>query len=242
ILPKFLVSELGAERAEIGWVVAIPGIGATLGAPFVGRILDRYGRRPFMIAGSAIVTGTSVAFLAVDRVGPYLVLVQAVQGVGFLLAFNAASALAADLSPARRMAEAMGLFGAANLIMNAIAPSIAEELAARHSWQVVFAFCAIVGAVATLMATRLPLGAGGSGDAPRAPMRAVWSLPLASAYLGTVSFAFSFATLFNFHQPFALEAGVEIVRPFFIGYTATAIFVRVAFGKFTDRLGPLRQN
>jgi MFS family permease len=240
ILPKFLVSELGAERAEIGWIVAIPGIAATVGAPFVGSVLDRYGRKPFMILGSAIVTATSVGFLAVDRVGPYLVLMQAVQGVGFLLAFNAASALASDLAPSARMAEAMGIFGAANLIMNAVAPSIAEELAAMFSWQVVFAFCAIVGLLATSMATRLPVGAGGDGSAARAPMRSVLSVPLTTAYFGTVSFAFSFATLFNFHQPFALESGVEVVKPFFIGYTATAIFVRVVFGKFTDRLGPFR--
>src|SRR5690606_23571413 len=136
ILPKFLVNDLGAERAEIGWIVAIPGIAATLGAPFVGHVLDRYGRKPFMIAGSAIVTTTSIAFLFVERVAPYLVLVQAIQGIGFLLAFNAASALAADLAPSARMAEAMGIFGASNLVMNAVAPSLAEELATRFSWQV----------------------------------------------------------------------------------------------------------
>lgn len=240
ILPKFLLEELGAERDEIGWIVAIPGIGATLGAPFVGRILDRYGRRPFVVAGAGLVTLTSVAYLAVDRVGPYLVGVQALQGLGFLLAFNAASALAADLAPGARMAEAMGIFGASNLVMNAVAPSIAEELAARWSWDVVFVFCAAVGAVATAMAAFLPVGRGGSEDASRLSMRAVFTLPLTSAYFATMSFAFTFATLFHFHQPFALEAGVALVRSFFIGYTGTAILVRIFLGRYTDRLGPFR--
>lgn len=241
ILPKFLREELLAARDTIGYIAAIPGISAAVAAPLIGRLLDRYGRRHFFTLGCLIVVGTSLAFLFVDRVGPLLYIAQAIQGLGFLVAFNAASSLGADLAPPTRMAEALGIVGASNLIMNAVAPSIAEEIASRASWQHVFIFCAVIGGFATLLSF-------GLRDIPRAPgapeekgaRRKAFMRPgLLSLYLGTIAFAFAFSTLFNFHQPFALEAGINEVKPFFIGYTITAFSMRVFFGRLADRLGAL---
>lgn len=246
ILPKFLREELDAARDTIGYIAAIPGISAAVAAPLIGRLLDRYGRRHFFTLGCLIVVGTSIAFLYVDRVGPLLYATQAVQGLGFLVAFNAASSLGADLAPPTRMAEALGIVGASNLIMNAVAPTISEEIASRASWQHVFIFCAVIGGIATLLTFGLrdiPRDLSGGprpAETPGARRRVFMRPGLLSLYLGTIAFAFSFATLFNFHQPFALEAGITEVKPFFIGYTITAFSMRVFFGRLADRLGALR--
>lgn len=242
ILPKFLREELNAARDTIGYIAAIPGISAAVAAPLIGRLLDRYGRQYFFTLGCLIVVGTSLAFLFVDRVGPLLYIAQAIQGLGFLVAFNAASSLGADLAPPTRMAEALGIVGASNLIMNAVAPSIAEEIASRASWQHVFIFCAVIGGLATLLTFGLR-DVQHAPQAPEAPVnrrRAFMRPGLVSLYVGTIAFAFAFATLFNFHQPFALEAGITEVKPFFIGYTITAFSMRVFFGRLADRLGALR--
>lgn len=242
ILPKFLREELNAARDTIGYIAAIPGISAAVAAPLIGRLLDRYGRQYFFTLGCLIVVGTSLAFLFVDRVGPLLFAAQAIQGLGFLAAFNAASSLGADLAPPSRMAEALGIVGASNLIMNAVAPSVAEEIASRASWQHVFIFCAVIGGLATLLTFGLRdvQHAPQALEAPVNRRRAFMRPGLVSLYVGTIAFAFAFATLFNFHQPFALEAGITEVKPFFIGYTITAFSMRVFFGRLADRLGALR--
>jgi predicted MFS family arabinose efflux permease len=46
--------------------------------------------------------------------------------------------------------------------------------------------------------------------------------------------------IFWFHQPYALELGIERLRGFFITYAAVAITVRVGFGHLMDRWGHRR--
>jgi MFS family permease len=48
------------------------------------------------------------------------------------------------------------------------------------------------------------------------------------------------STMVTFHQPFALERGIENVSGFFVAYAAAAIFVRVGLGHVIDRAGRRR--
>ena len=51
LLPMYLES-IGADRAQIGEVMAVGGLGGLLALPFAGAALDRVGRRPTLIAGT----------------------------------------------------------------------------------------------------------------------------------------------------------------------------------------------
>ena len=75
--------------------------------------------------------------------------------LGMIMAFNSAGTITADIAPKGRMAEAIGFFGAANLGMNAVSPTLGEILADSTGWRGVFAASATAGVLAALLSTRL---------------------------------------------------------------------------------------
>ena len=241
ILPKFFAAELGMDAAAIGRAVAVEGITAVIVTPLVGWLVDRYGRRPWLVFGNIMLATTGALYLFVDHEGPLLYLAQMCWGVGMVMGFNSAGTMTADIAPSDRMAQALGLFGAANLGMNAISPTIAELLAGSVGWKYVFIASASAGLVAALLSLRLR-------EPPRHVPRAddeqkpVLGIPLMRVYGTTILMTAAFTALFTLHQPFALELGVTEVRGFFIGFAIVALTVRIGGGRLIDRFGVLRSS
>ena len=241
ILPKFFAAELGMDAARIGRAVAVEGLTAVAATPLVGWLVDRHGRKRWLILGNVMMAATGFIYLFVDHEGPLLYLAQMCWGLGMVMGFNAAGTMTADIAPSGRMAQALGLFGAANLGMNAVSPTIGEVLADSVGWQYVFFASASAGLLAALLSTRLK-------EAPRhAPQehqarRPIFGGPLMRVYGATFVMTAAFTALFTLHQPFALELGVTEVRSFFIGFAIVALTVRLGGGRLIDRFGVLRSS
>jgi predicted MFS family arabinose efflux permease len=241
ILPKFFATELGMDAAAIGRAVAVQGLTAVAATPLVGWLVDRFGRRPWLIAGNFMLALTGLLYVFVDHEGPLLYLAQMCWGMGMVMGFNAAGTMTADIAPSDRMAQALGLFGAANLGMNAVSPTIGEILADSKGWQYVFVASAMAGAIATLLSTRLK-------ETPRHPAhehesrRPILGGSLLRVYGATFVMTAAFTALFTLHQPFALQLGVTEVRSFFIGFAIVALTVRLGGGRLIDRFGVLRAS
>src|SRR5688500_14187445 len=116
LLPKYVVTELQGGPSQVGYVGAIAVVMAVLGSPLAGHLLDRGPRRPLMLAGIALSTLASFAFLGVSELGPYLYAVRGLQGLSATLFFVATGTLVADLAPPARLGQALGLWGSASLI------------------------------------------------------------------------------------------------------------------------------
>ena len=43
------LQQLGADRAEIGRIMGVFGFSTLIGIPATGALVDRFGRRPFMV-------------------------------------------------------------------------------------------------------------------------------------------------------------------------------------------------
>jgi MFS family permease len=239
LLPKFLTTELHASATQIGVVSAVPSLAGAIAVPFVGRWVDRVGRRPLILLGCIMVALQSFGFAAVDAIGPLLFFLQLVYGLSFVIAFNAAATLAADIAPLDRLTHVLGIFGASNVITNAIAPAIFEPVAASHGWKPVFVLAGVLGLGAFALALRLqdePAVAPGS-DA-EANANATPGLPF---YVLTMAASgAAFAVAFTFYQPFALSLGMHELRAFFIGFAGSVFVARVALGSLPDRIGRKR--
>jgi len=102
-LPLFL-RRLGASDGAIGVIMGSFAITSMLLRPWTGWATDRWGRRPFMLAGAAVFVlaplgyGVSGGVLA-------LVAVRMLHGAGMALYPTAASALLADVAPPARRGE-----------------------------------------------------------------------------------------------------------------------------------------
>jgi len=244
LLPKYLSTQLSATASDVGHVSAIQGLVAALAVPFVGGWLDRIGRRPLMAAGAVLMFGYSLAWLAVDHVGPLAYALQVVSGVGGMLAFSGSITLITDLAPHARLGQAIGVFGAANISMNALAPAIAESTAERLGWHVAFGLAAAFSLLSFVLshwvrdaprpdaAATAQSGRGGDLAQTLSVARSLVPYLAAMASCGA-----AFGAVFTFYQPFVLEQGAKNVSPFFIGFTLAAVIIRIGLGSLADRYG-----
>jgi predicted MFS family arabinose efflux permease len=106
-------------------------------------------------------------------------------------------------------------------------------LAHALGWRPVFLLSAAFSCLAAIGAWALaePARPRSDGSVRRPPLDAqAWSLLYASTATGI-----AFGTVVTFYQPLALELGMVDVGGLFVGYTLTALGVRVGFGAWLDR-------
>jgi DHA1 family tetracycline resistance protein-like MFS transporter len=110
LLP-YLADEIGASAFEIGLLTAAYPLSQLLGAPVLGHLSDRYGRKPVLIVS---ILGTAAGFvvLALAHSLPLLFLSRIIDGLtgGNI---NVAQAYIADVTEHEERGKAMGLIGAA---------------------------------------------------------------------------------------------------------------------------------
>ncbi|MFN2374978.1 MAG: MFS transporter [Candidatus Binatia bacterium] len=226
----------GAELA--GRVAAVQGFAGLLALPFIGYLLDRFGRRRFMISGIGVGTLCSIAFLFIDEIGPALYAVRIVQGIAFTSAFTGAQTLAVLFAPVERRAEAIGWFGISTILTHAISPAIGEEIILRYGFTTMFGVGAVLGAAAFVMSCFVP-----KPPAFVARTRSVEIDPRdARQAVGTATFAMlCYGVGFGATQTFVplLMAHHDIGRvgPFFTAWSLAAVSVRAGLGTLSDRLG-----
>jgi MFS family permease len=101
------LDDYGATAAAIAIVISLHIAGMYALGPVIGSLLDRYGRRPGLLAGAAIsavgaVTGSFTEQTPLIAVGMFLV------GVGWALCYLGATAVVSDLTTAEERGTALG--------------------------------------------------------------------------------------------------------------------------------------
>ena len=238
LLPKFLTTELHASPSQVGLVNAVNGLAAALAVPILALTIDRGSPRGLIQVGAGVLALSALGYVWVTRVGPLILILRIAQGFAWAFLFTAGMVMATALSPKARMAQAIGYYGSANLVMNAVAPAVAETVAEHVGWKIVFVVAAATGALGFALARRLPAGERVKHERAAPKMWTLLRRP-SSLWMMTivVIWGSSFGAMFTFHQPFALGLGIRYVRGFFIAYTAAAILSRVATGSLADRIG-----
>jgi DHA1 family tetracycline resistance protein-like MFS transporter len=170
----FLALEVGASPTATTIAMGAYSFGQLLSSPLWGRLSDRVGRKPVLIAG---LLGGVVSYLWIARAGSVEEL-GAARLFGGLMAGNvgAAFAAAADLADARTRARNMGLLGAAvgfGFIMGpALGALLIGDTSDREGFaRVCYASAVLAGAAAltalALFNESLPREARANADAGR---------------------------------------------------------------------------
>jgi MFS family permease len=218
-----------------------------LAVPFVGAIIDRNTRRSVIVLGALANALSASAFVAVHSVAWPLFVLRAANGISYALVFNGIVTWAADLAPAKKLGQAIGLCGAAGMLANAVAPAVGEAVADSHGWPWVFALGGAAVLASALLALgireqRVPHAATASADTSAAPsaLSLVLERRRAGAFVCSMAAGAGFGVMFTFTQPFALLLGADKVSGLFLGYTACAVLVRLGLGSIADNFGRRR--
>ncbi|MGH3726747.1 MAG: MFS transporter [Mycobacterium sp.] len=146
-----LQSSLGADLAELQWVIdayALPMAGLLLTAATLG---DRLGRRRLYVTGMVIFTCASLG-CALSNSAQMLIGVRAVQGVGGAILLAVSLPIIAAAYPEERRGGAIAIYGAVMGVGSAAGPLLGGLLVTQFGWQAIFLVNLPVAVIALLIA------------------------------------------------------------------------------------------
>jgi MFS family permease len=233
LLPKHLTVAYAASPGQVGAVVGVFGLTCVVAVPWLGRAVSALGLARTLVLGLLLLAACAFAFALPATIGPAMLLLRALQGLATAGVMTASVAMVCELAPAENLGQAMGLAGAAGMMMNAVAPAVAEPLSAHYGFAWVFVLAGVAALLGVLGARRLPGRARPRVVSPPVPLTRH-----GIAVLVVLAFsAAGFHVVMAFLAPLALGRGISAVKGFFVAYTVAALSVRIFGGPFTDRLG-----
>lgn len=235
ILPLYLVS-FGASSTVIGAVMAVFTITATAMRIPVGLLIDRIGRKPFLIAGIALFAAGNFGYLWAPSILLMLPF-RMLHGVGWSGCTTAVATLAADIAPQKRRGELIGYAAMASSLGGAIGPVAGFALFQRFDFAGVFLGAAALLFVSLILATFVKE----PEHAPRNNRRERWIdlLVIPETLLPAVAVAFlSFGHggILTFLPIHALKIGLENPGLWFGLYALCLLLSRPVAGPLSDRI------
>lgn len=140
---------IGLNDAEIALVMGIQLATTMLAKPLSGRLSDRLGRKPMILAGLLLCAATLPAIPTLASLW-LLFPVSALLGLGVAIVTPSTTALVADLVKTGRMGSAMGVFGTIWDSGEAGGPILAGFLIASMGYSPAFTLIALLMVVAAL--------------------------------------------------------------------------------------------
>ncbi len=239
LLPLFWKRQ-GLIDQEIGWLAAGFSLAAIGTRAKLGDWMERWGRRPFLLLGSVLLTLLPFAYqlLGVEFLPWFLIRVT--QGVGLAFYITAILTWVADLSPPEKIGQLQGIFGVSGLLGSAVGPMVAESIYQLYGFEEMFLAVGLAGAiavglVATLPETRLP--GNGSNDSADHRMRFRTHRAMVAV---TLAFGWMAGTIITFLAPYTDSVNLPRVGLYYAGFALASVTVRLVSGSFIDRVSASR--
>lgn len=237
-LPEYL-SNLGGEDYK-GLIISLFTITAMLSRPFSGKLADSIGRVPVMIFGAVVCLICSSLYPLVTSLMPFFVL-RFFHGfsTGFTPTGN--TAYLADIIPAEKRGEAMGLLGTAGAVGMSGGPALGGMLSNQFGLNVMFYASSLLALISILILIRTRETLKTKQRFSLAHLRVKRSdffepLVLAPCIVMVLS-AFAYGAVFTLIPDFGQHVGVRNKGLLFTYLTVASLVVRLLAGKASDRYG-----
>lgn len=230
-LPLY-IKQLGGSEAQVGLIIGMFTLSAVIFRPIVGGLLDRYGRRPFIVGGLLFF---ALSMYLYDWVAGILLLVvlRIIHGMSWAISTTAVGTAITDIIPSTRRGEGMGWYGLAMTVAMAVGPMLGIWIIQNYSFHSLFLFATSLSVVALILGfmTKIPFQRRAAIGRMEFFERSVLSVTvaiffLAVAYGGITTFLPLFA------ESLQLNSGT-----FFLVYAIALTLIRPMAGKLSDRYG-----
>lgn len=232
-LPLF-IKQLGGNESQVGLAMGAFMLSAVILRPLVGGLLDRFGRRPFIIWGLIFFI---LAMYMYNWVGGIAVLLglRILHGMSWAVSTTATMTAITDMLPSTCRGEGMGWFSTSMTLAMAIGPMFGIWVAQNRSFSDLFLIAVVLsaGALLLMLGAKMPFQ-------PKAGTRKIdlfekSVLPVAAS----VFFLFiAYGGITTFVPLFAESIQVNS-GSFFLAFAATLALSRPISGKLSDRYGEI---
>ena len=237
-LPAY-ISSLGGEDYK-GLIIALFTLTAGLSRPFSGKLTDTVGRIPIMIFGSFICLTAGLLYPVLGTVAGFLLL-RLFHGLSTGFKPTATSAYVADIAPANKRGEAMGILGFFGSVGMASGPVLGSYLAVRYDLDTMFyasSFLALL-SVAVLIGMKETLEnrkkfTFGLLKIQRTDILEPRVFPSSIVLMFNV---FAFGVILTIVPDLSLHLGLTNKGIFFAIFTVASLLIRIFAGQVSDRIG-----
>jgi MFS family permease len=237
-LPDYLTGLGGAEYK--GLIISLFTITAMLSRPFSGKLADKIGRVPVMMAGSVVCLLCSFVYPLLTAVSGFLFL-RLIHGFSTGFTPTGQTAYLSDIIPANRRGEAVGILGTAGSLGMALGPAIGGTVANLFGITVMF-YCSSLFA---LLAIVIVLGV-------RETLREKQKFSLSILKINKEDFfeprvltpclvmalcAYAYGAMFTMMPDIGAHLGIKNKGLLFSFVTIASLLVRLLGGKASDHYG-----
>lgn len=232
-LPQF-ITKIGGTDSDVGLAMGVFMLASVLCRPLVGGLLDRYGRRPFIVIGFLLF---SVAMYLYGWVGGVVGLMglRVLHGVSWAFSSTANQTAITDMIPTARRGEGLGWLGMAMTLAMAVGPAIGLWIEQSMSFRALFLLGTGLSSMALLLTlgARMPVLHMQRTIDPRSYIPDRSMLPIMAAVF-FVFVAYSSVSTFLplFTKSINVNSGI-----FFLVFAATLGLTRPLGGRLSDRFG-----
>jgi len=204
----------------------------------VSYLIDRYGRKKFIILGALVLFIASLSYLSVSRIGPRIFILRILQGLGFAFFFTSVSTFVSDTVPSNLRAQGLGIFGAFTIASYAVGPTIGEYIIRNYGFHYFFIYASAFSMIAFLLIlfttdSRFKTSTDRFGIDF---FKLIFSQRYKFILLINFVIAGGLGVMLNFFSDFLNTRGFK-ASYFFVTYTAAVTAVRIFGGKLPDIYG-----
>lgn len=239
-LPDYLTS-LGGEEYK-GYIISLFTITAGLSRPFSGKLADTIGRIPVMVFGALVCFFASLLYPFVSTVFAFLLL-RFLHGMSTGFKPTGTSAYIADVVPANKRGEAMGIIGLFNSLGMAMGPFVGSKIAAWYGLEILFYTSAGMGLLSVLVLAGMKETVENKQKFhPKQLLitpQDVFEKSVIPPSITLLLSAFSFGIILTLIPDFSIHIGLSSDNKglFFSVFTVSSLAIRFIAGKVSDKYG-----
>lgn len=237
-LPAYLTGMGGAEYK--GLIIALFTLTAGISRPFSGKLTDTIGRVPVMAVGSLVCFVCGFLYPVLTTVAGFLLL-RLVHGFSTGFKPTATAAYVADLVPAEKWGEAMGIHGLCFSTGLAIGPAIGSAITAYYSINMLF-YCSSVFALLSIvilanMKETLPGKQRFQLKHLRIARKDIFDMRVLPAVIIIFLSYVTYGAILTVIADWSAHLGTANKGLFFVVFTLSSLLIRFVAGKASDRYG-----
>lgn len=230
-LPLF-IKEKGGSESQVGLAMGAFMLSSVIFRPFVGALIDRFGRRPFIIWG---ILSFSTAMYMYNWIGGIVILMilRTLHGMTWAVSTTSLITSVTDLIPTGRRGEGMGWSGMAMTLAMAIGPMFGLWVTQNLSYHSLFIMAVILSFLALVLTFTTKTTFTRQKEVKKIELFEKTVLPITiSVFLLFIAYGGITSFIPLFAESIKVNSGT-----FFLIYAATLVLIRPLAGKLSDRYG-----
>lgn len=244
LLPIY-IKMIGGNLSLAGLVVSIYTLVALISRPFFAIAIDRFGRKPVLLLGLALILVGCFCYRLVTIIG-LLMIIRVIHGIGYSASSNAAGTIVADVVPMERRGQGIGYYGFVTAAALALGPAAGLLILHSSDINTAFAAAAIIAAFGLAASCFLSYEnkpafqrseAAHTGSARLAPekphLRYAYEKTALPASLVMLFVAFAYSGIVTFLPTYAGTLGIEHISTYFLVYAAVLLITRLIVDRIT---------